>query len=86
MSGISNSDKNELLFERGINYNDLPLWQKRGIGVYFLDEERKGVNPKTKEETVCVRRVLHFEEELPIGEEYSRMIKEIVNEKYEIHI
>ena len=86
MSGISNSEKNELLFERGINYNDLPLWQKRGVGVYFRDEERKGFNPKTKEETVCVRRVLHLEEELPIGEEYSRMIKEIVNEKYEIHI
>ena len=69
-----------------MNYNNLPLWQKRGIGVYFLDEERKGFNPKTKEETVCVRRVLHLEEEMPIGEEYSRMIKEIVNEKYEIHI
>ena len=86
MSGISNSKKNELLFERGINYNNLPLWQKRGVGVYFRDEERKGFNPKTKEETVCVRRVLHLEEELPIGEEYSRMIKEIVSEKYEIHV
>ena len=86
MSGISNSEKNELLFDRGINYNDLPLWQKRGVGVYFQNEERKGFNPKTKKETVCVRRVLHLEEELPIGEEYSRMIREIVSEKNEIHI
>ena len=85
MAGISNGEKNELLFVRGINYNDLPLWQKRGVGVYFKDEERKGFNPKTKEETVCVRRVLHLEEDLPIGEEYSRMIKEIVSEKYEIN-
>ena len=69
-----------------MNYNNLPLWQKRGIGVYFLDEEHKGFNPKAKEETVYVRRVLHLEEELPIGEEYSRMIKDIVSEKYEIHI
>ena len=30
--------------------------------------------------------MLHLEEELPIGEEYSRMIKEIVSEKYEIYI
>ena len=86
MAGISNGEKNELLFERGINYNDLPLWQKRGVGVYFLDEERRGFNPKTKEETICVRRVLHLEEVLPIGEEYSRMIKDIVSEKNEIHI
>ena len=69
-----------------MNSNDLPLWQKRGVGVYFQNEERKGFNPKTKKETVCVRRVLHLEEELPIGEEYSRMIKEIVSEKYEINI
>ena len=80
MSGITNSEKNEILFARGINYNNLPLWQKRGVGMYFQDEERKGFNPKTKEETVCVRRVLHLEEELPTGEEYSRMIAGIVNE------
>ena len=48
--------------------------------MYFRDEECKGFNPMTKEETVCVRRVLHLEEELPIGEEYARMIKEVVNE------
>ena len=41
---------------------------------------------KQTQETVCVRRVLHLEEELPISEEYSRMIKEIVSEKYEINI
>ena len=50
--------------------------------MYFRDEERKGFNPMTKEETVCVRRVQHLEEELPIGEEYTRMIGVIVNEKY----
>ena len=26
--------KNELLFQKGINYNDLPGWQKKGVGVY----------------------------------------------------
>lgn len=33
ISGLSNSDKNELLFSRGINYKNLPLWQKRGVGL-----------------------------------------------------
>ena len=54
MAGISNGEKNELLFERGINYNDLPLWQKRGVGVYFRDEERKGVQSEDKEGN-CLR-------------------------------
>jgi tRNA(His) 5'-end guanylyltransferase len=32
LEGQSVSFKNELLFEHGINFNDLPRWQKRGIG------------------------------------------------------
>lgn len=29
--GLSVSQKNELLFQYGINFNDLPNWQKRGV-------------------------------------------------------
>ena len=74
MSGISNSEKNELLFERGINYNDLPSWQKRGISMYFRDEQRKGVNPVIKESTTYTRHALHIETELPMGPEYSQFL------------
>ena len=28
--GLTVADKNELLFQEGINFNDLPAWQKRG--------------------------------------------------------
>ncbi len=84
MSGITNGQKNEILFERGINYNDLhdlPLWQKRGIGMYFRDEQRQGFNPVSKETTSCVRRALLIEMELPIGQEYSQLINKIMNEQ-----
>jgi tRNA(His) 5'-end guanylyltransferase len=81
MSGITNGQKNEILFERGINYNDLPLWQKRGIGMYFRDEQRQGFNPITQETTSCVRHALHVEMELPIGQEYSQLINKIINEQ-----
>ena len=33
LEGKSVSYKNELLFSRGINFDKLPSWQKRGIGV-----------------------------------------------------
>lgn len=32
MLGLSVSQKNELLFQYGINFNDLPNWQKRCVG------------------------------------------------------
>jgi len=81
ISGISNSEKNEILFSNGINYNDLPSWQKRGVGLFFRDETKQGYNPKTKETTTCVRRVLHLEEELPIGERYSDMLRRLIDEQ-----
>lgn len=78
MSGISNSEKNEILFARGINYDDLPLWQKRGVGMYFRDEQKQGYNPVTRKTTSYTRRSLHLEKELPIGSEYSALIEAIV--------
>jgi tRNA(His) 5'-end guanylyltransferase len=80
LSGISNGEKNEILFARGINYNNLPNWQKRGVGMYFCDEQRQGFNPKTGETTSFTRRALQVEMELPIGEEYSRIIEKIIEE------
>lgn len=80
ISRLANSEKNELLFSRGINYNDLPLWQRRGVGLYFNEYEKEGYNPKTCEKTCCMRHTLYLEEELPIGEEYSELVKKIIKD------
>ena len=80
MSGISNSEKNELLFERGVNYNDLPLWQKRGVCMYYRDEQREGFNPIAKATTSYIRRALHLEMELPIGQDYTELLYAILED------
>jgi tRNA(His) 5'-end guanylyltransferase len=46
LEGKSVADKNELLFQAGINFNDLPPWQRRGTGLYWERYEREGYNPK----------------------------------------
>jgi tRNA(His) 5'-end guanylyltransferase len=60
------AEKNELLFSMNINYNDLPAWQKRGIGFYWEKVHKKGFNPLTKTETTVERRELIQELELPL--------------------
>lgn len=80
LSGISTSEKNEILFERGINYNDLPLWQKRGVGMYYRDEQRQGCNPITGETTTYTRRALQLLMELPIGKGYLQLINTIIEQ------
>lgn len=79
IGGLSIADKNELLFSHGINYNDLPYWQRRGVGMYYKDVEKDGYNPKTGEHTACIRRSLYLEKELPIGEQYAELIRKIIN-------
>ena len=70
--------KNEELFKRGINYNDVPTWTKRGVGLKWKNYEKSGYNP-IKDETVTVERRRVFEQtELPIGTEYYTMIDEIL--------
>jgi tRNA(His) guanylyltransferase len=66
------SYRNELLFTHGINFNDLPSWQKRGVGLYWVSEECAGENPMTREAVVSIRRRLHTEYELPFGDGYAQ--------------
>lgn len=80
IEGISNADKNELLFSYGINFNELPNWQKRGVGVYWKDIEKEGFNPKTKEKVIVTRRQLSTDFELPMRDDYNDFILGIINQ------
>ncbi|MBQ8654407.1 MAG: guanylyltransferase [Clostridia bacterium] len=74
LEGKSTAYKNELLFSRGINLDKLPLWQKRGVGVYWADVERKGYNPVARQEVTAVRRGLKVEYDLPRGVQYAQLV------------
>ena len=74
LEGKSIAYKNELLFSRGINFDKLPAWQKRGIGVFWADVEKVGFNPVTKQEVLTTRRELQTDYELPLGQQYGDMI------------
>lgn len=69
--------KNELLFQHGINYDTLPSWQKRGIGMRFEEQTRMGFNPVTREKAETTRRVIREEYELPLGRKYAKLITSI---------
>ena len=74
LEGQSISYKNELLFSRGINFNTLPAWQKRGIGLFWDFVEKDGYNPITCQKTVAIRREIKAEYELLLGQAYSDFV------------
>lgn len=66
ISGLKSNDIHEMLFNEGINLNDVPNWQKRGIGFYKKQKEIKGFNKKDNVDTVSYRNCIFRDLNLPI--------------------
>ncbi|HEU4833752.1 MAG TPA: tRNA(His) guanylyltransferase Thg1 family protein [Pyrinomonadaceae bacterium] len=80
LNRLSVPDKNELLWQRGINFNDLPLWQRRGTGLYWQPYQKTGTNPLTQEIVSTTRRQLTTNLELPMRDEYGALVRRLVDE------
>lgn len=80
LSGKSVAEKNELLFERGVNFNNLPAWQKRGSGVIWEKYDKIGKNPITGKEVPAQRRRLKTLLELPLKDEYDKFVLKALRE------
>lgn len=78
-AGLSIAAKNELLFQHGINFNDLPAWQKRGVGLVWETYDTPGVNPQTGEAVVAQRRRLALIEDLPSRDAYAAWVAERIS-------
>jgi len=78
MLRLSVAAKNELLFQNGVNFNDLPNWQKRGIGLYWETYEKPGLNPITNETVMTERRRIHVDFDLPMKDAYDELIRRLL--------
>jgi tRNA(His) 5'-end guanylyltransferase len=78
LHNLSVSDKNELLFQYGINFNHLPAWQKRGTGLFWESYEKQGYNPITSEPVVAQRQRVKVDFDLPMKDDYGVYIETIV--------
>ena len=71
---MSGPQKHELLFQRGLNFNDVPAWQRRGAGVAWEDVAQAAVDPRTGRATTSVRRRRVRLLELPVREAYDAFL------------
>jgi tRNA(His) guanylyltransferase len=81
LRGQGVSAKNELLFRHGINFNDLPAWQRRGVGLYWEEYEKEGYNPKEQKAVTARRRRVKVDRELPMKEEYATLLRRLMGGK-----
>ncbi|TQV88013.1 tRNA(His) guanylyltransferase Thg1 family protein [Aliikangiella coralliicola] len=72
------AEKNELLYRKGINFNDVPAWQKRGTGVYWETYQKQTLNPITQIPVSTTRNRLKVDLNLPMKEDYNLFIKQFL--------
>jgi tRNA(His) guanylyltransferase len=79
LNGTGTAEQNELLFRHGINFKDVPAWQRRGIGLYWQTYRKTGHDPRSGAEAVATRRRLLVDDQLPIKDEYRAMVTAAVS-------
>lgn len=74
MNGLGVAEKNELLFEQGINFNETPAWGRRGVGLWWELYLKAGFDPIRQVETEAMRRRIHVDRALPAGDSYRALV------------
>lgn len=77
----SDAHKNEILHGLGINFNDTPMWTRRGISATWEREAREGFNPITKEVVWTERTKLVTCDGLPMRQGYRDWLKLYLDEE-----
>ena len=78
INGMNLSDIHELLFQNGINLNDVETYKKRGLGIYRKNKKVVGFNKKENKNQVSYRNHIYIDWEIPkFSEEFFREINVI---------
>ena len=81
----SSAFKHELLFQHGLNFNDLPLWQRRGTGLYWQEYAKSGYNPIRQEAVMTQRRRIKVDETLPMKADYRAFMTQLLETTSDEH-
>ena len=75
INGMNQSEIHELLFQNGINLNDVDTYKKRGIGIYRKNKKVVGFNKKENRNQTSYRSYVYTDWELPkFSEEFFKEI------------
>ena len=83
LKGMKAAQVHELLFRTGINLNETPMWQRRGILIAKERYEKEGYNPKAAKKVVATRYEVVQRWDLPLfeSEEGRNLIVQLINRK-----
>jgi tRNA(His) guanylyltransferase len=79
LAGLPQGGKTALLSRHGIEFADLPPWQKRGVGLFWGVYQKEGLNPVTGQRVTATRRRLQRELQLPLKDAYGDFVRTFVD-------
>ena len=65
INGLKSNEIHELLYQNGINLNDVETYKKRGIAVYRKNKKVVGFNKKENKEQISYRSYVYVDWEIP---------------------
>jgi tRNA(His) guanylyltransferase len=79
LQGANAATKNELLYQHGVNFDEIPAWQRRGVGLWWETYERPGYDPVREMAVTATRRRVREERELPLKEPYRAFLADLIS-------
>jgi tRNA(His) guanylyltransferase len=79
LNRTNKADKNELLSRHGITFDDVPGWQRRGIGLWWETYDHEGFDPVREITVATTRRRIRTETELPARDDYRALIGSLIS-------
>lgn len=73
--------KKALLAGHGIDYDALPAWQRRGVGLRWEHYQKGGFDPVKKLPTTTTRRRVAFDYELAARDDYAQYLQKMLRER-----
>lgn len=77
---LSAAERHDLLMSGGINFNNLPSWQKRGVGLRYQQRVHTAIDPRNGELAQVSRRKLTTEFELPARQQYDAYMTQVISD------
>lgn len=78
LEGQSGPQLRALLQERGVNFDAIPSWQRRGVAFSTQTYTKTGYNPITRETVPALRRRARVHDALPKGDEYATFVRALL--------
>jgi len=78
LEGTTTAAKNELLYGHGVNFNEVPAWQRRGVGLSWETYERPGFDPVRQAEVTATRRRVRVDRDLPMRDAYRDYVRSVL--------